>query len=120
MNKEKLTVDLKGVLARGIKSLAIVLLHSYTFPDHEQEIGTLAREIGFTHVSLSSRVMPMVRIVPRGYTGIMIIIIVTVGVHACHYDTIIMLWYKLSVWLKFQSNTCQTPANTVYLYQYGH
>lgn len=32
-------------------------------------MGTLARELGFTHVSLSSEVMPMVRIVPRGHTA---------------------------------------------------
>uniref|UniRef100_A0A8C4HDM1 5-oxoprolinase, ATP-hydrolysing n=1 Tax=Dicentrarchus labrax TaxID=13489 RepID=A0A8C4HDM1_DICLA len=32
------------------------------------EVGTLARRLGFTQVSLSSEVMPMVRAVPRGYT----------------------------------------------------
>ena len=32
-------------------------------------MGEIARELGFTQVSLSSEVMPMVRIVPRGYTG---------------------------------------------------
>lgn len=61
--------DLKGVLSRGIKSLAVVLLHSYTFPDHEIAVGALAKELGFTQVSLSSDVMAMVRIVPRGFTG---------------------------------------------------
>jgi 5-oxoprolinase (ATP-hydrolysing) len=51
---------------QGYKSIAICLLHSYTFPDHEQQIGDLAQSIGFSHVSLSSQVMPMVKIVPRG------------------------------------------------------
>ena len=32
-------------------------------------MGTLARELGFTHVSLSLEAMPMVRIVPRGHTA---------------------------------------------------
>lgn len=36
---------------------------------HEQQVGTLAKELGFTHVSLSSEVTPMVRIVPRGHTA---------------------------------------------------
>ena len=36
---------------------------------HEQQVGALARELGFTHVSLSSEAMPMVRIVPRGHTA---------------------------------------------------
>ena len=37
--------------------------------EHEERVGEIALEIGFTHVSLSSRVMPMVKIVPRGYTS---------------------------------------------------
>lgn len=36
---------------------------------HEREVGELALEMGFDQVSLSSTIMPMVRIVPRGYTG---------------------------------------------------
>lgn len=31
-------------------------------------MGSLARRLGFSQVSLSSEVMPMVRAVPRGYT----------------------------------------------------
>ncbi|CAM9615814.1 unnamed protein product, partial [Sphacelaria rigidula] len=60
--------SLQGVLDQGITSLAIVLLHSYTFPEHEQRVGKLAKEMGFKHVSLSSEVMPMVKAVPRGFT----------------------------------------------------
>ncbi|XP_029442000.1 5-oxoprolinase [Rhinatrema bivittatum] len=65
----RLRKDLEGVLAKGIRSLAVVLMHSYTWSAHEQQIGKLAQELGFSHVSLSSEVMPMVRIVPRGYTA---------------------------------------------------
>uniref|UniRef100_A0A8C0GYP2 5-oxoprolinase, ATP-hydrolysing n=1 Tax=Chelonoidis abingdonii TaxID=106734 RepID=A0A8C0GYP2_CHEAB len=61
--------DLQRLLALGIRSLAVVLLHSYAWPAHEQQVGALARELGFQHVSLSSSVMPMVRVVPRGYTA---------------------------------------------------
>ncbi|KAI4795937.1 hypothetical protein KUCAC02_029552, partial [Chaenocephalus aceratus] len=60
--------DLKGVLSRGITSLAVLLLHSYTWSDHEKAVGALALRLGFSQVSLSSQVMPMVRAVPRGYT----------------------------------------------------
>ncbi|KAK1885112.1 5-oxoprolinase [Dissostichus eleginoides] len=60
--------DLKGVLSRGITSLAVLLLHSYTWSDHEKAVGALALRLGFSQVSLSSHVMPMVRAVPRGYT----------------------------------------------------
>lgn len=41
----------------------------YSYPDHEQSVGKIAKEMGFDHVSLSSHVMPMVRAVPRGFTG---------------------------------------------------
>lgn len=66
---EKLKHDLQQVLNHGIKSLAVVLAHSYTFQGHEITVGELAQALGFEHVSLSSQVMPMVRMVPRGYTA---------------------------------------------------
>ncbi|KAM9774573.1 5-oxoprolinase [Syngnathus typhle] len=68
LDLERVEKDLKGVLSRGITSLAVLLLHSYTWSDHEKAVGALARQLGFTQVSLSSKVMPMVRAVPRGYT----------------------------------------------------
>jgi len=37
---------------------------------HEEEIGRLAKDVGFTHVSLSSETMSMSRIVQRGFTGL--------------------------------------------------
>jgi N-methylhydantoinase A/oxoprolinase/acetone carboxylase beta subunit len=40
------------------------------YPEHEEQVGALAREMGFASVSLSSDVMPMIRIVPRGFTGV--------------------------------------------------
>ncbi|KAM3929038.1 5-oxoprolinase isoform 1-T1 [Leptodactylus fuscus] len=69
VNMDKLRIHLQDVLSRGIRSLAVVLMHSYTWSSHEDQIGELARSLGFTHVSLSSEVMPMIRMVPRGYTA---------------------------------------------------
>ncbi|XP_069588101.1 5-oxoprolinase-like [Ranitomeya imitator] len=69
INMEKLRILLQGVLSRGIRSLAVVLMHSYAWSSHEHQIGELARSLGFTHVSLSSEVMPMIRMVPRGFTA---------------------------------------------------
>lgn len=40
-----------------------------SWPGHEEQVGALARELGFRHVSLSSAVAAMVRAVPRGYTA---------------------------------------------------
>ena len=54
--------DLQRAPDAGIRTLAIVFMHSYTFPDHEQLVGSLAQEMGFEHVSLSSAVMPMAKV----------------------------------------------------------
>ncbi|WP_020587056.1 hydantoinase B/oxoprolinase family protein [Desulfobacter curvatus] len=60
--------DLQAVYDRGIRSLAVVLMHAYAWPEHERIIGRLAQDIGFTQVSLSSQVMPRVKLVARGDT----------------------------------------------------
>lgn len=57
--------QLKGLYEDGFRSIAVCLMHGYTFPDHEALVGKLAREIGFEHVSLSHELMPMIKLVPR-------------------------------------------------------
>lgn len=66
---EALKPLLKGLLDKGIRCLAVVLMHSYTYPHHELLIEKLSLEMGFKHVSLSSSLTPMVRAVPRGLTA---------------------------------------------------
>lgn len=61
--------QLAGVFARGIKSIAVALAHSYVCPDHERQIGAIAKQIGFTTITLSHEAMPMMRLVPRGFTS---------------------------------------------------
>ena len=61
--------DLQKLYNEGYRSLAIVLCHSYTFPEHELQLGKLARSIGFTHVSESSQLLPMIKMVPRGVSS---------------------------------------------------
>lgn len=66
---EKEIVDkLRVIKEMGIDSLAVVFLHSYTFASHEQKVKELAVAMGFSQISLSSEVMPMIRAVPRGGT----------------------------------------------------
>lgn len=50
----------------GFRSIAICLMHSFTFRDHEQAIASLAKSIGFSHISSSFELSPVIRIVPRG------------------------------------------------------
>jgi 5-oxoprolinase (ATP-hydrolysing) len=63
--KETVRKQLQEVYDQGIKSIAVCLMHGYTFPDHETLVGRLARDIGFKHVSLSHELMPMIKLVPR-------------------------------------------------------
>jgi 5-oxoprolinase (ATP-hydrolysing) len=61
---------LERVFARGIRSLAIVLMHGYRFPDHERRLAAVARAVGFTQISASHDVNPMIKLVPRGDTTV--------------------------------------------------
>ena len=54
LDVETLRPRLQALLDDGITSISVVLLHSYTFAEHERAIGDLAREMGFEHVALSS------------------------------------------------------------------
>ncbi len=65
---EKVRQELGKLLKEGIESLAIVFLHAFTWPAHELQIGLLAEEMGFTQISLSSQVMPRIKMVDRGQT----------------------------------------------------
>ncbi|KAF2157670.1 hypothetical protein K461DRAFT_264541 [Myriangium duriaei CBS 260.36] len=63
--ESKIREQLQKVFDDGLKSIAVCLLHGYTFPDHEKLVGKIAKDIGFTHVSLSHELMPMIKLVPR-------------------------------------------------------
>ncbi len=54
----------------GIRSAAIVLLHGYRFPGHERAVAELARRVGFTQVSVSHVVSPLMKLVSRGDTTV--------------------------------------------------
>lgn len=63
--KETIRAKLQEIYDSGIRSIAVCLMHAYTFPDHEALVGEVAREIGFTHISLSHELMPMIKLVSR-------------------------------------------------------
>ncbi|KAI9900015.1 hypothetical protein N3K66_004277 [Trichothecium roseum] len=63
--EDEIRSKLKEVYDQGIRSIAVCLMHGYTFPDHEALIGRVAKEIGFEHISLSHELMPMIKLVPR-------------------------------------------------------
>ncbi len=61
---------LKTALADGIQACAIVFMHGYRYPAHEAAVGELARRLGFSQVSVSHEVSPLMKIVGRGDTTV--------------------------------------------------
>ena len=62
--------DLQAAFEQGIRSAAIVFMHAYRYPAHEQRVAELALEIGFTQVSASHEVSPLMKLVGRGDTTV--------------------------------------------------
>ena len=62
--------DLRAAFDRGIRSCAIALLHGYRYHQHELRLEALARNIGFTQVSVSHQVSPLMKLVARGDTTV--------------------------------------------------
>lgn len=61
---------LSRAYGKGYRSVAIALMHSYRFPDHEQRLGDMAKQSGFTQISLSHEVSPLIKLVGRGDTAV--------------------------------------------------
>ncbi len=70
LNTDDLRPSLQTAFADGIVSVAIVLMHSYRYPIHEQQLAQLAREIGFAQVSVSHEVSALMKLVSRGDTTV--------------------------------------------------
>jgi len=70
LDEEAARAALQQGFQDGFRAVAIVLMHAWVAPGHEQRLGALAREIGYTQVSLSHEASPLPRIVPRGDTTV--------------------------------------------------
>jgi len=70
LDEAALRRDLKAAFATGIRACAIVFMHGYRYTAHEAAAGKLAREAGFTQVSVSHEVGPLMKLVSRGDTTV--------------------------------------------------
>lgn len=68
LNLEEVRSDLQRYKEQGYQSLSVALVHSFAYPEHERQIGELAESMGFS-VTLSSKLQPMIKIVPRGMSA---------------------------------------------------
>ncbi len=70
LDETALKSQLRAAHADGLRSCAIVFLHGFRYVHHELAAEALAREAGFTQVSVSHRVSPLMKLVPRGDTTV--------------------------------------------------
>src|SRR6202795_5265129 len=62
--------DLEEAHREGYRSVAILFMHAYRHPRHEQQVAALARAAGFDQVSASHEVSPLMKLVSRGDTTV--------------------------------------------------
>ncbi|MEI8714594.1 hydantoinase B/oxoprolinase family protein [Mesorhizobium sp. ISC11] len=56
--------------ADGIDAVAIVFMHAWKYPDHEKAVAKVCRKLGFSQVSVSHEVSPLIKLVGRGDTAV--------------------------------------------------
>ena len=61
---------LASVRESGIEALAIVLMHGWRFTDHEARLADIARELGFSQISVGHEVAPLIKLIGRGDTTV--------------------------------------------------
>ena len=61
---------LSRAYGKGFRSVAIALMHGFKYTDHETRLGDMARQSGFTQVSLSHEASPLIKLVSRGDTTV--------------------------------------------------
>ncbi|MFN0162358.1 MAG: hydantoinase B/oxoprolinase family protein [Burkholderiales bacterium] len=70
LNEANVRAALSSAYAKGFRAIAIVFLHGYRYSEHEKIVARLAREAGFTQVSASHEVSPLMKFVSRGDTTV--------------------------------------------------
>ena len=70
LDEAQLAADLRKTYDEGYRSIAIVFMHGYRFPDHERRTAELAKAAGFTQISISHVVSPLMKLVGRGDTTV--------------------------------------------------
>ncbi|OSQ38407.1 hydantoinase B/oxoprolinase family protein [Thalassospira mesophila] len=70
LDRDQLRYDLQTAFDDGIRACAIVFMHGYRYSAHEMAAAEIARDIGFTQVSVSHEVSPLMKLVSRGDTTV--------------------------------------------------
>lgn len=70
LDVEAARAGLQAAFDQGFRACAIVFMHAYRYPAHEALVADLARAVGFTQVSASHQVSPLMKLVGRGDTSV--------------------------------------------------
>jgi 5-oxoprolinase (ATP-hydrolysing) len=70
LDETRTAADLRKTYDEGYRSIAIVFMHGYRFPEHERRTAGLAKAAGFTQISVSHVVSPLMKLVGRGDTTV--------------------------------------------------
>ncbi|MFO0464368.1 MAG: hydantoinase/oxoprolinase N-terminal domain-containing protein, partial [Burkholderiales bacterium] len=70
LDEAGIRTGLEAAYSRGLRAVAVVCMHSYRYRQHELRVAEIARQVGFTQVSASSEVSPVMKIVSRGDTTV--------------------------------------------------
>ncbi len=70
LDEDAVRVALESALGDGIRSVAIVFMHGYRYHAHETTAAAIARDVGFSHVSVSHVASPLMKFVSRGDTTV--------------------------------------------------
>ncbi len=69
-DRQEMQTALQSLFDQGIRAVAICFMHAYAFPQHEETAAEIAREIGFTQISVSHKTSPLMKFVGRGDTTV--------------------------------------------------
>ena len=70
LNIEKVKQQLLISFNKGIRSIAITLLHGHKYHDHEKQLKDIASSIGFTQISVGHEVSSLMKLISRGDTTV--------------------------------------------------
>ncbi|CAH6723255.1 5-oxoprolinase [[Candida] jaroonii] len=70
LDKDDARKKLLELKVKGIDSIGICLIHGYSYQAHEQQLKEIAEEVGFSNISVSHELIPMISAIPRSQSTV--------------------------------------------------
>ncbi len=70
LNESQARTDMQAAYDRGFRTVAVCLMHGYRYTQHEAALKRIAQDVGFTQISVSHEVSPLMKFVSRGDTAV--------------------------------------------------